>query len=84
MGPLGSAPPAHADVLDVVVDPITQPLQQALAGVTDAVSAIDPTTGLDALAGLDPAAVLAGVDLGGVVDAGSVGVGASSIWPAVC
>src|ERR1700733_1677818 len=42
LGPLASAPPVHADVLDVIVDPITQPLQQALAGVTDAVSAIDP------------------------------------------
>src|ERR1700727_2363251 len=78
LGPLASAPPVHADVLDVIVDPIAQPLQQALAGVTDAVSAIDPTTGLDALAGVDPAAVLAGVDLGGVGDTSAMGVGVPS------
>ncbi len=76
MGPLGSAPSAGADILDVVVDPITQPLQQAVAGVADAVSVIDPTAGLDAVAGVDPAAVLAGLDLGGLVDPGAVGVGA--------
>ncbi|MFZ1162394.1 MAG: hypothetical protein WAO18_09080, partial [Mycobacterium sp.] len=72
LGPLAGAPSAHADILDVVVDPITQPLQQALAGVGDVVSAIDPSTGLDALAGLDPAAVLSSVDLSGVVDPASV------------
>ena len=76
MGPLGSAPSAGADILDVVVDPITQPLQQAVAGVADAVLVIDPTAGLDAVAGVDPAAVLAGLDLGGLVDPGAVGVGA--------
>src|SRR6202042_267971 len=72
MGPLASAPPAHADVLDVIVDPIVNPLQQAMAGVGDAVLALDPTAGLDAVAGLDPAAVVSGVDLGAVVDPSAV------------
>ena len=59
MGPLAGAPHADADILDVVVDPVLQPLQQALTGVTDVVSAFDPSTGMDALAGLDLSAVLA-------------------------
>ena len=75
----------------MIVDPITQPLQQAVAGVADAVSAIDPTTGLDgltvldglpgmeALAGVDPSTVLAGLDLGGVVDTSAVGAGAADV-----
>ncbi len=49
VGPLGAAPAARADVLDVVIDPILQPVQQALTGVTDVVSAIDPTTAMDAM-----------------------------------
>ncbi|MFZ1164726.1 hypothetical protein, partial [Mycobacterium sp.] len=72
LAPLASTPPAHADVLDVVVDPILNPLQQALAGVGDAVSLIDPTAGLDAVAGLDPAAMLSGLDFGVVVDPAAV------------
>ena len=49
MTPLAAAPPAHADVLDTIIDPI---LQQALTGVTDALSGIDPALGLDHLASL--------------------------------
>ena len=57
-----SSPTAHADILDVVIDPIISPVQHALVGVTDVVSGIDPTSGIDALSGLDPAALLASID----------------------
>ena len=72
IGPLGGAPLAHGDIVDVVMDPIIQPVQQVLAGVGDAMSVIDPTVVLDSVAGLDPATVLAGLDLGAVVDPATV------------
>jgi hypothetical protein len=66
-GALVAAPSAKADLLDDILDPILQPL---LAGLTDALSGIDPAaatdlTGLLDLGGLslatnDPAAALSG------------------------
>ena len=53
---LASAPPAHADGLDVIIDPI---INSILSSVTsfDALLGIDPTTGLDlALPATDAAA----------------------------
>src|ERR1700733_14907700 len=64
MSPLAAAPSARADILDVIVDPIINPVQQAVSGVTDVVSAIDPSVGVDALAGLDPSVAVAGLDIG--------------------
>lgn len=43
--------PAHADVIDLFIDPIIEPLQAALAGLTDSA------------AGLDSAANVPGLDL---------------------
>ena len=54
MSPLAAAPTARADILDVVVDPIINRLQQAVAGVTDAVSAILPSAAVDVFAGIVP------------------------------
>ncbi len=59
LGPLASAPPAHADGLDAIIDPV---INSILSSVTsfDALLGIDPTTGLDlatsfdALLGIDP------------------------------
>ncbi len=62
MTPLATAP-AHADVFDLIIDPIIQPLQDAMTGVTDALAGLDPSAGLDSVAGLDPSA---GLDLGGL------------------
>src|SRR5437660_2633497 len=46
LGPLAGAPPAHADGLDVIIDPI---INSILSSVTsfDALLGIDPTAGLD-------------------------------------
>ena len=79
MGPWGFAPPARADIFDVVIDPIIQPLQQALTGVSDALAGIDPSVVLDSLAAVDPTAGLAALDLGTLVDPGSVGAGAADL-----
>ncbi len=57
--PLASVPPAHADGLDAIIDPV---INSILSSVTsfDALLGIDPTTGLDlatsfdALLGIDP------------------------------
>ena len=73
MNPLAAAPPVHADVLDLVIDPMLQPLQQALAGITDALGAIDPGAGLDAFTGLDPLAGIGSVSL----ETGALGASAS-------
>ena len=78
MGPLGTAPAVKADVLDVVIDPVINQLQQAVAGVTEAVSAIDPSATMDAFAGLDPSIGLSGVDIGSVgLDPSTVAVSAA-------
>ncbi len=67
LSPLATAPPAKADVFDVILDPIIQPLQQALTGVSDALSGIDPTAALDLGAVGSHAA-----------DAGNLGLGAAA------
>src|SRR5882757_1755355 len=90
MCPLATAPQAKADVLDVILEPIIEPLQQALTGLPDALSGIDPTfgadltllldplMGLDATAGLDPTAGMAGLDhLAGLLDPSSLDLGGS-------
>ena len=48
LGPWGVAPPARADILDLVIDPIIAPLMAASTAATDAVTA--STAALDALA----------------------------------
>jgi endoglycosylceramidase len=53
MSLLATAPPANADVVDMIIDPIINSLQAAMPDLTDS------------LAGVDPTAALSGVDLGG-------------------
>ena len=90
MTPLATAPPAKADVLDLVVDPTIQSLEQTLAGLIDALSGIDPTLAADfssltdPLAGLDPTAGLPDLDpnsfgFGAAESAGSIGMGAAAL-----
>lgn len=67
LSPLATAPLATADVLDLILDPIIQPLQQALTGVSEALSGIGPTAALDLGAVGSHAA-----------DAGSLGLGAAA------
>ena len=76
-------PTAHADILDVVIDPIIAPVQHALTGVTDVVSSIDPTTGMDALSGLDPAGLLAGIDPSSVGAPGADATSAAAVSDAL-
>ena len=67
LSPLATAAPAKADVFDVILDPIIQPLQQALSGMSDALSGIDPAVALDLGAVGSHAA-----------DAGNLGLGAAA------
>jgi hypothetical protein len=67
LSPLATAPPAKADVFDAILDPIILPLQQALTGVSDALSGIDPTAALDL-----------GVVGSHAADAGNLGLGAAT------
>ena len=77
LGPWGVAPPARADILDLVIDPIIAPLMAASTAATEAVTA--STAALDGLAGWDPSAV---ADLGGFggggLDSAVVAAGDSS------
>ena len=54
MAPFSSAPAAHADIEDVIVDPIIS----ALSGAVDPLTAVDPSAAADlalALPAADPA-----------------------------
>jgi hypothetical protein len=42
LGPLAGTPPAKADVLDLVIDPIVKRLQAAMTGATDAFAVWTP------------------------------------------
>src|SRR6202035_5143828 len=57
LSPLGSVPPAHADGLDVIIDPIINSILNSVTGL-DALAGVDPTTGLDL--------ALPATDLGGL------------------
>src|ERR1700722_8861956 len=61
LSPLGSVAPAHADGLDVIIDPI---INSILNSVTDSVAGLDALAGVDPTAGLDLAVPTA--DLGGL------------------
>src|SRR5271155_4464229 len=65
LGPMATAPPAHADGLDVIIDPI---INSVLSSVTalDGLGGIDPSAGFglalpatDAAGASDPAAAVA-------------------------
>ena len=69
LSPLGSAPPAHADEFDVIIDPIINAIASALPGLVDPLAGVDPSAALDlgglalpatdAAAGSDPVAAAA-------------------------
>ena len=44
LGPLAAAPPAHADGLDVILDPIINAIAESLGGVVDPSVAVDLST----------------------------------------
>src|SRR6202035_5331139 len=46
VSPLASVPPAHADGLDVVIDPIINSILGSVAGL-DALAGVDPPAGVD-------------------------------------
>ncbi|HTZ14986.1 MAG TPA: cellulase family glycosylhydrolase [Mycobacterium sp.] len=68
--PLAAAPSAHADIEDVVIDPIVNAISSALTSATDAFAAMDPAAGLSVVdlgtGGLDTGAVsAAAIDMAG-------------------
>ena len=70
MAPLASAPSAHADILDGLLDPLIDPLAVWLAGVIDPLAGVDPSAGVDtAMAGVG-AADVAGASTAGLDAAG--------------
>jgi hypothetical protein len=75
MTPLVTAPAAHADEFDLVIDPIINSIAGSLASLVDSLAGLDSVSGADALVGLDmgglgsPATDLAGIS--------SLGVGAT-------
>ena len=75
-GPVVTASPAKADILDIIIDPIINPVMGAVSDTLAAMPAIDPLAGLDleSLAG-------AGVDLSSL--AGTSGLGLGPIDPAM-
>ena len=69
MGPLVSVPPAHADELDSIIDPIINAITGSLG------SGVDPVAGADLLGGLDLAGLGSSADAlaaAGSSDPGSV------------
>jgi hypothetical protein len=75
-----TAPPASADVVDAVTDPIINSLQQALTGLTDALAGFNPTDVVDSLATLDSAAGISGSGLGSLaLDTSSLSAAASAL-----
>ena len=75
-----TAPPASADVVDAVADPIINSLQEALTGLTDAFAGFSPTDVLDSLAALEPAAGISGSGLGSLaLDTSSLSAAASAL-----
>lgn len=43
MGPLGTAPQAKADILDLIIDPAIDPIAGASTGATDPLTMLDPS-----------------------------------------
>ena len=72
LSPLGSVAPAHADGLDVIIDPI---INSILNSVTDSVAGLDALAGVDPTAGLDLA--VPATDLGGLALPATDGLAAS-------
>src|SRR6185312_5903634 len=65
LGPLAGAPPAHADGLDVIIDPIVNSI---MGSFTDSFAGLDALLGIDPTAGVDlalPAADVAAAGTGG-------------------
>ena len=81
VSPLASVPPAHADGLDVIIDPI---INSILNSVTDSVAGLDVLARVDPTAGLDlglPATDLGWPGLAGLGSGRGRGVGGGSARP---
>ena len=75
MTPLATAPVAHADEFDLVIDPIINSIAGSLASLVDPLAGLDSVPGADALAGLDMGGLVSpATDLAG---SSSLGVGAA-------
>ena len=75
MTPLVTAPVAHADEFDLVIDPIINSIAGSLASLVDQLAGLDSVPGADALAGLD---------MGGLVSPATDLAGSSSSWCGCC
>ena len=75
MTPLATAPAAHADEFDMVIEPIINSIAGSLASLVEQLGGLDSVPGADALAGLDMGGLMSpATDLAG---SSSLGVGAA-------
>ena len=84
MGPLASAPPAQADVFDVIIDPLINAIGGSMGSVMDPLASLGAIGGLDPFSSLDLSSLssaLPALEIPGLDAAGTGASAASSIDP---
>src|SRR5581483_3233612 len=84
LGPLASAPPAQADVFDVIIDPLINAIGGSMGSLVDPLASLGAIGGLDPFSTLDMSGItsaLPALEIPGLDAAGTGASAASSIDP---